>query len=166
MAFATDYVVMLGKSAVRSDFISAAKIADALCQNDGKEIRDKLESLAEMEQETGTSYGASELLERFRDLYRKEWQVKEDPDTEKLYMVDNEKYIHVQRSDNGIDYTIYDAGSAKALDGGVLEDSGQPLSAAALTVCKLHDIGDTAPIRLAPLKIVRYTAARNAGDRA
>ena len=154
MAFATDYVVMLGKSAVRSDFISAAKIADALCQNDGKEIRDKLESLAEMEQETGASYGASELLERFRDLYRKEWQVKEDPDTEKLYMVDNEKYIHVQRSDNGIDYTIYDAGSAKALDGGVLEDSGQPLSAATLTVCKLHDIGDAAPIRLAPLEIL------------
>lgn len=27
-------------------------------------------------------------------------------DTEKLYMVDNEKYIHVQRSDTGIDYTI------------------------------------------------------------
>ena len=78
----------------------------------------------------------------------------QEQDTEKLYMVDNEKYIHVQRSDNGIDYTIYDAGSAKALDGGVLEDSGQPLSAAALTVCKLHDIGATAPIRLAPLEIL------------
>ena len=34
-------------------------------------------------------------------------------------MVDNDKYIHVQRSDTGIDYTIYDAGSAKVLDGGV-----------------------------------------------
>ena len=78
----------------------------------------------------------------------------QEQDTEKLYMVDNEKYIHVQRSDNGIDYTIYDAGSAKALDGGVLEDSGQPLSAAALTVCKLHDNGATAPIRLAPLEIL------------
>ena len=78
----------------------------------------------------------------------------QEQDTEKLYMVDNEKYIHVRRSDNGIDYTIYDAGSAKALDGGVLEDSGQPLSAAALTVCKLHDIGATAPIRLAPLEIL------------
>ena len=78
----------------------------------------------------------------------------QEQDTEKLYMVDNEKYIHVQRSDNGIDYTIYDAGSAKALDGGVLEDSGQPLSAAALTVCKLHNIGDAAPIRLAPLELL------------
>ena len=75
-------------------------------------------------------------------------------DTKKLYMVDNEKYIHVQRSDTGIDYTIYDAASAKALDGGVLDDTGQLLSAAALTVCKLHNIGDAAPIRLAPLELL------------
>ena len=39
-------------------------------------------------------------------------------------MVDNDKYIHVQRSDAGIDYTIYDACSAKVLDGGVLDGAG------------------------------------------
>ena len=77
-----------------------------------------------------------------------------EQDTEKLYMIDNEKYIHVQRSDTGIDYTIYDAASAKALDGGVLDDTGQLLSAAALTVCKLHNIGDAAPIRLSPLELL------------
>lgn len=81
-------------------------------------------------------------------------QEQPEQDTEKLYMVDNEKYIHVQRSDTGIDYTIYDAASAKALDGGVLDDTGQLLSAAALTVCKLHNIGDAAPIRLAPLELL------------
>ena len=78
----------------------------------------------------------------------------EEPDTEKLYMVDNGKYIHVQRSDAGIDYTIYDAGSAKALDGGVLDDTGQRLSIAALEICKLHHIGDAAPTRLAPLELL------------
>ena len=72
-------------------------------------------------------------------------QKQPEQDIEKLYMVDNEKYIHVQRSDTGIDYTIYDAASAKALDGGVLDDTGQLLSAAALTVCKL---------RLAPLELL------------
>ena len=81
-------------------------------------------------------------------------QKQPEQDIEKLYMVDNEKYIHVQRSDTGIDYTIYDAVSAKALDGGVLDDTGQLLSAAALTVCKLHNIGDAAPIRLAPLELL------------
>ena len=82
-------------------------------------------------------------------------QEQPEQDTEKLYMVDNEKYIHVQRSDTGIDYTIYDAASAKALDGDVLDDNGQLLSAAALTVCKLHNIGDAAPIRLAPLELLK-----------
>ena len=81
-------------------------------------------------------------------------QKQPEQDIEKLYMVDNEKYIHVQRSDTGIDYTIYDAASAKALDGGVLDDTGQLLSAAALTVCKLHNIGDAAPIRLSPLELL------------
>ena len=81
-------------------------------------------------------------------------QKQPEQNIEKLYMVDNEKYIHVQRSDTGIDYTIYDAASAKALDGGVLDDTGQLLSAAALTVCKLHNIGDAAPIRLAPLELL------------
>lgn len=81
-------------------------------------------------------------------------QKQPEQDIEKLYMADNEKYIHVQRSDTGIDYTIYDAASAKALDGGVLDDTGQLLSAAALTVCKLHNIGDAAPIRLAPLELL------------
>ena len=81
-------------------------------------------------------------------------QKQPEQDIEKLYMVYNEKYIHVQRSDTGIDYTIYDAASAKALDGGVLDDTGQLLSAAALTVCKLHNIGDAAPIRLAPLELL------------
>ena len=79
----------------------------------------------------------------------------EAPEAEKLYMVDNDKYIHVQRSDAGIDYTIYDAGSAKALDGGVLDSAEQQLSAAALEICKLHNIGDAAPIRLAPLELLK-----------
>ena len=70
-------------------------------------------------------------------------------------MVDNDKYIHVQRSDTGIDYTIYDAGSAKVLDGGVLDGTEQQLSTAALEVCKLHNIGEAAPIRLAPLELLK-----------
>lgn len=79
----------------------------------------------------------------------------ETPEAEKLYMVDNDKYIHVQHSDTGIDYTIYDAGSAKVLDGGVLDSTEQQLSAAALEICKLHNIGDAAPIRLAPLELLK-----------
>ena len=89
------------------------------------------------------------------DLAAAEQPSVETPEAEKLYMVDNDKYIHVQRSDAGIDYTIYDAGSAKALDGGVLDSAEQQLSAAALEICKLHNIGDAAPIRLAPLELLK-----------
>ena len=89
------------------------------------------------------------------DLAAAEQPSVETPEAEKLYMVDNDKYIHVQRSDAGIDYTIYDAGSAKALDGGVLDSAEQELSAAALEICKLHNIGDAAPIRLAPLELLK-----------
>ena len=79
----------------------------------------------------------------------------EAPEAEKLYMVDNDKYIHVQRSDTGIDYTIYDAGSAKVLDGGVLDGTEQQLPTAALEICKLHNIGGAAPIRLASLELLK-----------
>ena len=79
----------------------------------------------------------------------------EAPEAEKLYMVDNDKYIHVQRNDTGIDYTIYDAGSAKVLDGGVLDGTEQQLSTAALEVCKLHNIGGAAPIRHVPLELLK-----------
>ena len=79
----------------------------------------------------------------------------ETPEAEKLYMVDNDKYIHVQRSDTGIDYTIYDAGSAKVLDGGVLDGTEQQLPTAALEICKLHNIGGAAPIRLASLELLK-----------
>ena len=102
----------------------------------------------------------SGVEQQFKEIYKERGislepeKPAQEQDTEKLYMVDNEKYIHVQRSDTGIDYTIYDATSAKALDGGVLDDTGQLLSAAALTVCKLHNIGDAAPIRLAPLELL------------
>ena len=155
MAFAAEYVVLLGRSEARSEFLSTDKIAGRICRNDARSIRDELERLVEAEDESGIYHGAVELLDHFNGLYHKEWQAKEAPDAEKLYMVDNEKYIHVQRSDNGIDYTIYDAASAKTLDGGVLDDTGQLLSAAALTVCKLHNIGDAAPIRLAPLELLK-----------
>ena len=88
------------------------------------------------------------------DLAAAEQPSVEAQEAEKLYMVDNDKYIHVQRSDTGIDYTIYDAGSAKVLDGGVLDGTEQQLSTAALEVCKLHNIGEAAPIRLAPLELL------------
>ena len=122
---------------------------------DLKAFKDSLDTIRKTSSEliSGVEQQFKEICKEHRISLEPEKPAQEQ-DTEKLYMVDNEKYIHVQLSDTGIDYTIYDAASAKALDGGVLDDTGQLLSAAALTVCKLHNIGDAAPIRLAPLELL------------
>ena len=125
---------------------------------DLKAFKDSLDTIRKTSSEliSGVEQQFKEICKERGILLEPVQPAQEQPeqDTEKLYMVDNEKYIHVQRSDTGIDYTIYDAASAKALDGGVLDDTGQLLSAAALTVCKLYNIGDAAPIRLAPLELL------------
>ena len=46
---------------------------------------------------------------------------KPDPplgDDEVLYLLDDSRYLHVQRCDEGYDYTLYDAATKKLIDGG------------------------------------------------
>lgn len=126
-----------------------------------KELRASLETINKTASELITDIDRhfAEICKE-RGIDREDLAAAEQPsveaqEVEKLYMVDNDKYIHVQRSDTGIDYTIYDAGSAKVLDGGVLDGTEQQLSTAALEVCKLHNIGEAAPIRLAPLELLK-----------
>ena len=73
---------------------------------------------------------------------------------ERLYTVDNNKYLHVQRCDGGVDYTLYDMTTKQELDGGQLDMPNIQLSAAALEICKIHNIGADAPIRLTDIGIL------------
>lgn len=50
------------------------------------------------------------------------------------------KYLHIQRTDSGWDYTVYDVESKKQLDGGLLEDTGLSLSQAITSACEQQDI--------------------------
>ena len=126
-----------------------------------KELRASLETINKTASELITDIDRhfAEICKE-RGIDRENLGAAEQPsveaqEAEKLYMVDNDKYIHVQRSDTGIDYTIYDAGSAKVLDGGVLDGTEQQLPTAALEICKLHNIGGAAPIRLASLELLK-----------
>ena len=126
-----------------------------------KELRASLETINKTASELITDIDRhfAEICKE-RGIDRENLAAAEQPsveaqEAEKLYMVDNDKYIHVQRSDTGIDYTIYDAGSAKVLDGGVLDGTEQQLPTAALEICKLHNIGGAAPIRLASLELLK-----------
>lgn len=174
-------ILVPGEKSRNTEEVEAESISYAVCQYYGietgensfgyiatwskgkelKELRASLETINKTASELITDidrHFAEICKERGIDrenLTAAEQPSVEVPEAEKLYMVDNDKYIHVQRSDAGIDYTIYDAGSAKALDGGVLDSTEQQLSTAALEVCKLHNIGEAAPIRLAPLELLK-----------
>ena len=174
-------ILVPGEKSRNTEEVEAESISYAVCQYYGietgensfgyiatwskgkelKELRASLETINKTASELITDidrHFAEICKERGIDrenLAAAEQPSVEAPEAEKLYMVDNDKYIHVQRSDTGIDYTIYDAGSAKVLDGGVLDGTEQQLSTAALEVCKLHNIGGAAPIRLAPLELLK-----------
>ena len=174
-------ILVPGEKSRNTEEVEAESISYAVCQYYGietgensfgyiatwskgkelKELRASLETINKTASELITDidrHFAEICKERGidrEDLAAAEQPSVETPEAEKLYMVDNDKYIHVQRSDAGIDYTIYDAGSAKALDGGVLDSAEQQLSAAALEICKRHNIGDATPIRLAPLELLK-----------
>lgn len=174
-------ILVPGEKSRNTEEVEAESISYAVCQYYGietgensfgyiatwskgkelKELRASLETINKTASELITDidrHFAEICKERGIDrenLAAAEQPSVEAPEAEKLYMVDNDKYIHVQRSDTGIDYTIYDAGSAKVLDGGVLDGTEQQLSTAALEICKRHNIGNAAPIRLAPLELLK-----------
>ena len=174
-------ILVPGEKSRNTEEVEAESISYAVCQYYGietgensfgyiatwskgkelKELRASLETINKTASELITDIDRhfAEICKE-RGIDREDLAAAEQPsveaqEAEKLYMVDNDKYIHVQRSDTGIDYTIYDAGSAKVLDGGVLDGTEQQLSTAALEVCKLHNIGEAAPIRLAPLELLK-----------
>ena len=72
---------------------------------------------------------------------------------ERLYVVDD-RYLHIQRTDTGVDYTIYDKASMKEIDGGQLDMEISTLAEAALEICNSHGIGQNAPLQVADIGIL------------
>ena len=168
LAFAADYAAFLRRDLYVPDSAegpTAASVADRLLAGEGAELRKELEDFVKLADEIGIDDGSHGLLERFNGLFRQEWRAKEKPqpevETEKLYLADDSKYIHVQRTEEGIDYTIYDAGTKKALDGGQLDAPDMTLSAAALEVCKLHELGNAAPLSLVDSEMIQALQEAN-----
>ncbi len=72
---------------------------------------------------------------------------------ERLYTVDKQ-YLHVQRTETGVDYTIYDKASMKKLDSGQMDMEISTLAEAALEICKSHGIGQNAPLQVVDIGIL------------
>ena len=68
-------------------------------------------------------------------------------ETEALYLVNDSIYLHVQQTDGGWDYTLFDKETMRQMDGGVLESAvveespiKQPLAAARTEIMELEGI--------------------------
>ena len=88
-----------------------------------KELRASLETINKTSSELITDidrHYAEIMKEREADLALTE-PVLQTPTEEALYLVDDTVYLHVQPTDGGWDYSLYDKESKKLLDGGVIE---------------------------------------------
>lgn len=72
---------------------------------------------------------------------------------EKLCVLDDSVYLHIQSSENGWDYTLYDVETLKELDGGQLDAPDIMLSTAVLRISEMHDLGSDS-IKYAPLAMI------------
>ena len=76
--------------------------------------------LAELKDGTMTARQARAL--------NRQWEEAEQEiplgDPEKLYLLDKSQILHIQATDEGFDYTLYDADSMKAIDGGQISVEG------------------------------------------
>ena len=88
-----------------------------------KELRASLETINKTSSELISDidrHYAEIMKEREADLALTE-PVLQTPTEEALYLVDDAVYLHVQPTDGGWDYSLYDKESKKLLDGGVIE---------------------------------------------
>ena len=94
-----------------------------------KELRASLETINKTSSELITDidrhYG--EIMKEREAEITAEVPVKEEPvlqsptEEEALYLVDDTVYLHVQPTEGGWDYSLYDKDSKKLLDGGIIE---------------------------------------------
>ena len=68
------------------------------------------------------------------------------------------KYLYIQHTENGWDYTVYDVESKKQLDGGVLEDAGLNLSGAIASACEQQEL-NSKNINAMPLQLAEELEA-------
>ena len=120
-------------------------IITAIHNKDVQHLRDWLQPIAS-DSDDGNSSTAQALLDRLNILVPIEKAVSRE-ETEALYLVNDRIYLHVQQTDDGWDYTLYDKDSMRQIDGGVLESAvveespiSRPLAAARTEIMELEGI--------------------------
>ncbi|MBR4231715.1 MAG: DUF4316 domain-containing protein [Oscillospiraceae bacterium] len=119
---------------------------------DLKELKDSLKTIRKASSEliTDIDRNYAEILKE-KGITRTDETRNEE--NERLYTVDG-RYLHVQRTDGGFDYTLYDRNTGKDIDGGLLESDMPLIADAAAEICALHGLGTSEPLKIAEIGIV------------
>ena len=118
-----------------------------------KELRASLETINRTSSEliSGIEKHFQEICkERGIDLTAEKKELAQSAnreETEALYLVNDSIYLHVQQTDDGWDFTLFDKNTMRQMDGGVLESAAveespikQPLAAARTEIMELEGI--------------------------
>lgn len=100
----------------------------------------------------GTYDKCLEIQEKLKNGTMTEQQAKALDDSEKMYVISGNTYLHIQRTDDGFDYSIYDKNSAKLLDGGQLDNPDRYIFTACTEICDLYGF-DAYSVKYAPLEL-------------
>lgn len=100
----------------------------------------------------GTYEKCLEIQEKLKTGAITEEQAKAMDDAEKLYIISGSTYLHIQRTEAGFDYSLYDKATSRLLDGGQLEDPDRYIFSACTEICALHDL-DAYECRYAPIEL-------------
>lgn len=88
----------------------------------------------------GTYEKCLEIQGKLKDGSMTEQEAKALDDAEKLYIISDNTYLHIQRTDDGFDYSLYDKETSRLIDGGQIGSPEQHIYSACLSVCDLHGL--------------------------
>ena len=100
----------------------------------------------------GTYNKCLEIQEKLKTGTMTEQQAKALDDSEKMYIIEDKTYLHIQRTVEGFDYSLYDKDTSKLLDGGQIDTPEQHIYSICLTICDNYGL-DGYKVSYAPLEL-------------
>ena len=100
----------------------------------------------------GTYNKCLEIQEKLKAGTMTEQQAKALDDSEKMYIIEDKTYLHIQRTEEGFDYTLYDKDTSRLLDGGQIDTPEQHIYSICLTICDNYGL-DGYKVSYAPLEL-------------
>ena len=100
----------------------------------------------------GTYNKCLEIQEKLKSGAMTEQQAKALDDSEKMYIIEDKTYLHIQRTEEGFDYILYNKDTSKLLDGGQINTPEQHIYSICLTVCDNYGL-DGHKVSYAPLEL-------------